>query len=676
MSSERFLEIYSGNRNRLLYPVQSYFEIPFAPSLQNVNYNQFQDQNVNGSIYFSYCLSTKDTPIVIGTFKSANYDPFNIDPYTSKRNAYLDPNQNPTGIFLINLPGYLSLSFYSLIKNYYKGFILVDDTSGEANTISSYEPSTGFITFDKPFITSLISGNKYSIYHPLPNPNYVFIPFLDVNYNVSLDYETSYNGYYIVFETPNPSYSNSSNSNIFYRKISYYDTKYRIAYFEEPLPFDYSQIKTTQDFTIRKNLPMERWTLSTPTYNNRIPQNPLIGPLIGLVITLPEQASTIDNYYKGKYVYFSGNQAESYNPPYPNPDSLDLPIPNTFYPIYGLYYIKAYNGTTKELSICQDIIQTSCTSIVPNFTPPTYKVLEYNSSSFDGQDGFLTPVNIGGYEYAAHPTLIDIPYTGVLFLTPQLYETGRKYKITWRIKYRDMDSAFFEVIGSSQTYLSTYTTTMSDTYKTFEFTIIPIKPIIYFRFYMDISSPTPDSSIIWDLFQMETVDTINICSFSKEIATPLNYTGSIVSQNQSVCYEISLLNLTLPNVPLLTGSRIAFYPYVYVELSNVTAPVRAGPGTIYSNNPNSKRALFIAAVGQVAQPDLGTFLTLSCSMKKTVKFKPNDNLIFRVFLPNGTLFQTLLPDVLVPYEPDSRLQVQATFSIARVAKDSFDKLDS
>jgi hypothetical protein len=48
-------------------------------------------------------------------------------------------------------------------------------------------------------------------------------------------------------------------------------------------------------------------------------------------------------------------------------------------------------------------------------------------------------------------------------------------------------------------------------------------------------------------------------------------------------------------------------------------------------------------------------------MKQTIKFKPNDNLLFRGFLPNGKLLQTLLPDVLSPYDP--RLQIEAVFSI-------------
>jgi hypothetical protein len=132
------------------------------------------------------------------------------------------------------------------------------------------------------------------------------------------------------------------------------------------------------------------------------------------------------------------------------------------------------------------------------------------------------------------------------------------------------------------------------------------------------------------------------------------------------------MGLTIPNVPLLTGSRIAFYPYVYVEISNLSSPNKASSGIIYSNNPESKKALFIAPVGQVARPNLGTFLTLNSSMKQTIKFKPNDSLQFRVFLPDGQLIQPLLPDIFSPYGPDPRLQIGAVFSILRVGLDSND----
>ena len=59
-------------------------------------------------------------------------------------------------------------------------------------------------------------------------------------------------------------------------------------------------------------------------------------------------------------------------------------------------------------------------------------------------------------------------------------------------------------------------------------------------------------------------------------------------------------------------------------------------------------------------------------MTQTVKFKPNDSLEFRVFLPTGELVETLLPDIFSPYGPDSRLQIGAVFSILRVSMDSND----
>jgi hypothetical protein len=140
----------------------------------------------------------------------------------------------------------------------------------------------------------------------------------------------------------------------------------------------------------------------------------------------------------------------------------------------------------------------------------------------------------------------------------------------------------------------------------------------------------------------------------------------MTSQNQATCYNISLLSLTLPNVPLLTGSRIAFYPFIYVELSNATSPNSESDRIIYSNNQKSLKALFIASVDQVANPELGTFITLTGSGTQTITFKPNDNLRFSLFLSDGNLFIPLSPDTFQPYEPDSRFQIDAVFSISRI----------
>jgi hypothetical protein len=161
---------------------------------------------------------------------------------------------------------------------------------------------------------------------------------------------------------------------------------------------------------------------------------------------------------------------------------------------------------------------------------------------------------------------------------------------------------------------------------------------------------------------------INIVSFSNDNYTPLIYNGSVVSQNETVAYEISLVNLTLPNITLVTGARIAYYPYVYVELSNVTASSSSSKNVIYSNNPNSNRALFLVPITDINDPQRSPFIKLDAgSMVQTVKFKPNDCLRFSVFLSDGTLYQTIMSDYYCPSAPNPLVQIDALFGIRRLS---------
>jgi hypothetical protein len=161
-------------------------------------------------------------------------------------------------------------------------------------------------------------------------------------------------------------------------------------------------------------------------------------------------------------------------------------------------------------------------------------------------------------------------------------------------------------------------------------------------------------------------DTINIVTFSHDNFAPLNYIGTMVSMNQTVCYEVALLRLVLPNVPLRTGARIAFYPYLYVELSNITSPTGASRNIIYSNNPDSGKALFIVPVRDMVLPVNSHFVKLIGRTRQTIKFKPNDSLRFSVYLPNGDLFAPSQEDLKSPYDPNYRLQVNAVFAIRRL----------
>ena len=53
-------------------------------------------------------------------------------------------------------------------------------------------------------------------------------------------------------------------------------------------------------------------------------------------------------------------------------------------------------------------------------------------------------------------------------------------------------------------------------------------------------------------------------------------------------------------------------------------------------------------------------------MRQTIKFKPNDNLVFSIYLPNGQPLEFLEPDNFSPYPPKDYLQISGVFSIARL----------
>jgi hypothetical protein len=161
--------------------------------------------------------------------------------------------------------------------------------------------------------------------------------------------------------------------------------------------------------------------------------------------------------------------------------------------------------------------------------------------------------------------------------------------------------------------------------------------------------------------------TYEIYNFTKDNCVPFNYTGSVISQQEQVCYQVDLLNLILPNVLLALnpGSRITFYPYVYVELVNVGTG--ANRNIIYSNNPNSTKMLFRCPINDVPNPIFSSFVKIDGDgMSQTIKFKPNDNFFFAVYLGNGNVFETLLKDNFSPLPPKGFLQISASFAFKRL----------
>lgn len=153
---------------------------------------------------------------------------------------------------------------------------------------------------------------------------------------------------------------------------------------------------------------------------------------------------------------------------------------------------------------------------------------------------------------------------------------------------------------------------------------------------------------------------------SAEQYSPLNYSGSTVSSDESVCYEIELVNLIFPNT-YLNGLKVltSFYPYFLVEFSNLSYSFQ-NTNSLLTNNPNAQRALFPIPISDVSSPLISQFLNLNCPCSQIVKFKPNDSFHFRIFYPNGETLATFSKDTLPPYVPDPTVQLSAVFSIKRL----------
>lgn len=178
---------------------------------------------------------------------------------------------------------------------------------------------------------------------------------------------------------------------------------------------------------------------------------------------------------------------------------------------------------------------------------------------------------------------------------------------------------------------------------------------------------TPFSAVLTAPGNNLSPGTYEIEQITRDNAVPFNYTGSLVSSSQMVCYELELINLILPNSILTTGGRIAFYPYVYVLLENISSASGRSGGLIYSNNPNATKMMFRASIDDTPTPLISPFIKIDGDgMVQTVKFKPNDSFRFAVFLPDGTLFQTVETDTSSPNPPNKLVQISALFSMKKL----------
>jgi hypothetical protein len=162
-------------------------------------------------------------------------------------------------------------------------------------------------------------------------------------------------------------------------------------------------------------------------------------------------------------------------------------------------------------------------------------------------------------------------------------------------------------------------------------------------------------------------DKYEILQYSNDNYSPFVYNGTMGSNSQPVAYEISLNSLSLPNRYLTNGGRIAYYPFVYVTLENVSSTSGNAKNLIFSNNPNTYRVTFKVPITDLNHPAVTPFVKLNGNgMRQTMIFKQNDDMFIKIQLPNGELFETQELDTTGGLSPNPVLQISAVFSMERI----------
>lgn len=155
-----------------------------------------------------------------------------------------------------------------------------------------------------------------------------------------------------------------------------------------------------------------------------------------------------------------------------------------------------------------------------------------------------------------------------------------------------------------------------------------------------------------------------LMQYSYDNANPLNWSSSF--SQETPLYSIKLLRLVLPNQILAvgTGSKPAYQPYFYVELSSGDPWIPFY--NIYSNNPNAVHAIFRATVKDIENQRTSQFIALKGdNMRQIMKFRLDSSIRIRISIPStGETFKTVISDTIAPAVPNPAIQINALFEFA------------
>ena len=142
--------------------------------------------------------------------------------------------------------------------------------------------------------------------------------------------------------------------------------------------------------------------------------------------------------------------------------------------------------------------------------------------------------------------------------------------------------------------------------------------------------------------------TYTIGQLDRDNEQNLLYSGNLQQNINGIeKYYISVETISIPNQNLICGygGVLSDYPYIYIQLYNDSA--RKYEQILHSNNPNTVLATFKLKIDNYQGVTKFYTLTDSCDMKQIVNFKVNENIRFRVTLPNGESLKFFFEDTSI-----------------------------
>lgn len=662
MSNQRFIELSSSYRNRNIYPNPSEFEVSFvSPTVLSNRENVRGIYNINNRI-FSSSNNSADT-VIKGTIDYLFGNVFDTG------SLYFD---NGTGIITsTNTATILSSTINPnvILTDYFKNISIIVTDTVTNNVIGITTINTSVLDIPPPYITITFSPNL-SLLDGYPN----------YSYRTSIDSGTVIGG------TSSTIIVNNLVT-VYLNVVNYY-VGFQIQLYTLNNPvLSTSTIKSYDPSTKTFELNEALSIIPTSSMYFTISTTSIVLPGIDLC------GKTILDYEQSYHNYFLINESKSNISIMSSPilsfnnTTRSITIESSFlYNLYDTFSIRKYLPdeflTTISSPNYQGLITSQInanTLVVSGLTSTAnYRGFQIDingypsniiTSTLSSNTNLILNNNVSISSFPVNFTITPTfqrvePYQSLsinrncIFLPTSLTRPDNfyngKYIYIYPNRVANNQTTILQNIKGSCFYIQSY---IGNGYNVCYVISVETPDIKTDSIYPSYTNIQPSNIL--------PGTQINIVSFLENNYIPLIYTGSTISQSQLVAYEISLLQLVLPNLILETGSYISFYPYVYVEFCVLNQRLTQ---TIYSNNPNSNKAIFLVPIKDIRYKTQTPFIKLrGGSMVQTLKFKPNDSLRFSIYLPNGKLFKTVAFDYYSPSDPNPFIQINAVFGITRIA---------